>query len=251
MAASKEPEYPPFVLGKPRFNQETYYGRLRHFMEVVDPATLLTSERKLRESIKLLDDFKKGTLPEGTTDKQLWQAQKIKQAIIHPDTGEKIFPPFRMSGYVPFGSITVIGLLLPNQTIKQIIFWQWLNQSHNAAVNYSNRNATKPTPTTRFLAGYVGAVSSAVSIAVGLSMFLRKASAFPQSTRALIERFVPYPAVACANIFNVVLMRNNELKEGIEVFDKSGNVLGTSKVAAKKVCRCVCTDVHICVSQCV
>jgi hypothetical protein len=98
MAASKEPEYPPFVLGKPRFNQETYYGRLRHFMEVVDPATLLTSERKLRESIKLLDDFKKGTLPEGTTDKQLWQAQKIKQAIIHPDTGEKIFPPFRMSG---------------------------------------------------------------------------------------------------------------------------------------------------------
>jgi hypothetical protein len=44
MAASKEPEYPPFVLGKPRFNQETYYGRLRHFMEVVDPATLLTSE---------------------------------------------------------------------------------------------------------------------------------------------------------------------------------------------------------------
>jgi hypothetical protein len=164
-------------------------------MEVVDPATLLTSERKLRESIKLLDDFKKGTLPEGTTDKQLWQAQKIKQAIIHPDTGEKIFPPFRMSGYVPFGSITVIGLLLPNQTIKQIIFWQWLNQSHNAAVNYSNRNATKPTPTTRFLAGYVGAVSSAVSIAVGLSMFLRKASAFPQSTRALIERFVPYPAV--------------------------------------------------------
>ena len=57
--------------------------------------------------------------------------------------------------------------------------------------------------------------------------------------------------VACANIFNVVLMRNNELKEGIEVFDKSGNVLGTSKVAAKKVCRCVCTDVHICVSQCV
>ena len=30
---------------------------------------------------------------------------------------------------------------------------------------------------------------------VGLSMFLRKASAFPQSTRALIERFVPYPAV--------------------------------------------------------
>ena len=30
-------------------------------------------------------------------------------------------------------------------------------------------------------------------------------------------------------------MRNSELVEGIEVFDKNGTVVGTSKVAAKKV----------------
>lgn len=65
------------------------------------------------------------------------------QAIIHPDTGEKILMPFRMSGYVPFGTPMVVGMLLPNQTIFSTIFWQWLNQSHNACVNYSNRNATK------------------------------------------------------------------------------------------------------------
>ncbi|XP_019470580.1 uncharacterized protein LOC104910884 isoform X3 [Meleagris gallopavo] len=34
----------------------------------------------------------------------LWGAQKIKQAIIHPDTNETIFMPFRMSGYIPFGT---------------------------------------------------------------------------------------------------------------------------------------------------
>ncbi len=38
---------------------------------------------------------------------KLWEAQKVKQAIFHPDTGEKIFPAFRMSGFVPFGWITV------------------------------------------------------------------------------------------------------------------------------------------------
>ena len=30
-------------------------------------------------------------------------------------------------------------------------------------------------------------------------------------------------------------MRNSELKTGIEVFDEKGEVVGTSKVAAKKV----------------
>ncbi|XP_013930481.1 PREDICTED: sideroflexin-5-like [Thamnophis sirtalis] len=97
---------------------------------------------------------------------QLWRAQKIKQAIIHPDTNETIFMPFRMSGYIPFGTPIVVGLLLPNQTLASTIFWQWLNQSHNACVNYANRNATKPSPTSKFIQGYLGAVVSAVSIAV-------------------------------------------------------------------------------------
>ena len=38
-------------------------------------------------------------------------------------------------------------------------------------------------------------------------------------------------------------MRNSELKTGIEVFDEKGEVVGTSKVAAKKVskmCLCEC-----------
>lgn len=41
---------------------------------------------------------------------------------------------------------------------------------------------------------------------------------------------------ATASTCNVVLMRNSELAEGIDVFDKNEKVIGTSKVAAKKVC---------------
>ncbi|XP_069550301.1 sideroflexin-5b [Brachyistius frenatus] len=224
---------PVFQLGRPRYDQGSFLGRLRHFVDIIDPSTLFVSETRLKECIKLLDDYKHDTLPPGVSDVQLWEAQKIKQAIIHPDTGEKIFMPFRMSGYVPFGTPIVIGLLLPNQTVVSTIIWQWLNQSHNACVNYANRNATKPTPTSKFLQGYIGAVTSAVSIAVGLNVLIQKANKLSPATKMIIQRLVPFPAVASANICNVGLMRHNELSEGIAVLDNNGNVVGSSKIAAR------------------
>jgi tricarboxylate carrier len=207
---------------------------LRHFIDIIDPRTLLTTKEKLQYSIQLLDQFRNGTLPAGITDKDLWEAQKVKQAIIHPDTGEKIFMPFRMSGFVPFGSPIVVGLLLPNPTLAQTVFWQWLNQSHNACVNYSNRNASKKTPISRFVLGYTGAVTSAVGIAVGLSILIRRANGLSLAVKLLVQKFVPFPAVATASTCNVILMRFSELYEGIEVFDKQEKVVGTSQLAAKK-----------------
>ncbi|EDV20015.1 uncharacterized protein TRIADDRAFT_32552 [Trichoplax adhaerens] len=226
--------YPPFTLGKSRFDQSTFLGRLRHFLDVTDPRTLFVSEKQLQDSIKLLNEYKIGKLPDGVTNEQLWKAQKIKQAIIHPDTNEKIFMPFRMSGFVPFGTPIVVGLLLPNPSMKSIIFWQWLNQSHNACVNYANRNASKPTPTSEFVAGYFAAITSAITIALGLTAVIKRADRFSPATRNAIQRFVPFPAVASASVCNVLFMRRNELSRGIEVVDKDGNTVGTSKIAAKK-----------------
>ncbi|XP_028852399.1 sideroflexin-5a isoform X2 [Denticeps clupeoides] len=230
---SPSDSYPPFRLGESRFDQSSFYGRLRHFLDVIDPRTLFVSEQRLNESVNLLEHFKNGTLPSNVTNSQLWKAQKVKQAIIHPDTGAKIFMPFRMSGYIPFGTPVVVGLLLPNQTLASTVFWQCLNQSHNACVNYSNRNASQPTTGSQFILGYTGAVTSAVSIAVGLSIFVQKAQSFRPATRLLVQRFIPFPAVACANVCNVVLMRHTELEEGVSVMDEEGRVVGISRIAAR------------------
>ncbi|XP_046556395.1 sideroflexin-5-like [Haliotis rubra] len=224
--------YPPFKLNRPRYDQGTYLGRLRHFMDVIDPRTLFTTEAKLQASVTLLEDYSNGNLKSSTTDKQLWEAQKIKQVIQTP--GEKIFMPFRMSGNVPFGAPIVTGLLLPNPSMFHTIFWQWLNQSHNAGINFCNRNATKETPTSRFLIGYCGAVTSALSIAVGLNLLIKNAHKFRPATKLLIKKFIPFPAVATASTCNVLLMRNFELSEGIEVFDQNEKMVGTSKIAARK-----------------
>lgn len=227
-------DVPTFQLGKSRYNLETFLGRFKHNMDIIDPSTLFVSEAKLTESIQLLDAFKQGTLAKDTPHTQLWQAQKIKQSTLHPDTGEKIPMPFRMSGYVPFNSPILAGLLMPGPTIPQLIFWQWLNQSHNACVNYANRNASKPTNMKTFITGYAGAVGSAISISVGLNLALKRMTGLAPTVKALVSRFVPLPAVMTASTLNVVLMRMHELDEGIEVLDKEGEVVGTSKVAAKK-----------------
>ncbi|TKC36600.1 hypothetical protein EI555_002772 [Monodon monoceros] len=288
-AANASTDAPPFQLGKPRFQQTSFYGRFRHFLDIIDPRTLFVTERRLREAVQLLEDYKHGTLRPGVTNEQLRNQERSKvshpqwfvavatlectenqaavtlcsvpgscQAILHPDTNEKIFMPFRMSGYIPFGTPIVVGLLLPNQTLASTVFWQWLNQSHNACVNYANRNATKPSPASKFIQGYLGAVISAVSIAVGLNVLVQKANKFTPATRLLVQRFVPFPAVgasnhiqgrmpsapltpapchplspASANICNVVLMRYGELEEGIDVLDGDGNLVGSSKIAAR------------------
>ncbi|VFV19572.1 sideroflexin-5 [Lynx pardinus] len=196
-AANTSTDAPPFQLGKPRFQQTSFYGRFRHFLDIIDPRTLFVTERRLREAVQLLEDYKHGTLRPGVTNEQ------------------------------------VVGLLLPNQTLASTVFWQWLNQSHNACVNYANRNATKPSPASKFIQGYLGAVISAVSIAVGLNVLVQKANKFTPATRLLVQRFVPFPAVASANICNVVLMRYGELEEGIDVLDGDGNLVGSSKIAAR------------------
>lgn len=40
---------------------------------------------------------------------------------------------------------------------------------------------------------------------------------------------------ASANVCNVALMRHSELSEGIDVLDSNGNVVGSSRIAAKHV----------------
>mmetsp|Transcript_3795 Transcript_3795/g.11727 ORF Transcript_3795/g.11727 Transcript_3795/m.11727 type:complete len:332 (-) Transcript_3795:34-1029(-) len=222
-----------FWLDAPRYDQSTFAGRLRHFLNVIDPLTLFTSKEKLESSLQLLEDWKKGGARD-TPVEELWKAKKIKDAIIHPDTGETVPMPFRMSGFVPFGVPIVVGLLLPNLSYGGTMFFQWANASHNALVNYYNRNASSHTSTRTFLESYAAASVTAMSVAVGLNMLVRKSANLSPAMKTVIQRFVPFPAVALSNVANVTLMRQEELKSGIAIFDKSGKYLGDSKKAAKQ-----------------
>lgn len=58
---------------------------------------------------------------------------------LHPDTGLPVPLPFRLSAFVPTNLIIVGGMLMPNPTLKAVLFWQWANQSLNGAFIVSCR----------------------------------------------------------------------------------------------------------------
>ena len=52
---------------------------------------------------------------------------------------------------------------------------------------------------------------------------------------SFLHKLHHFSFVATASVFNIILMRNHELSEGIEVLNKEGEVVGTSVVAAREV----------------
>lgn len=61
----------------------------------------------------------------------VWKAKQLVDSSLHPDTGKPVPLPFRMSAFVPTNLLIVGGMLMPNPTLKSVIFWQWANQSLN------------------------------------------------------------------------------------------------------------------------
>ncbi|KAI9178793.1 Sideroflexin FSF1 [Blastocladiella emersonii ATCC 22665] len=213
-------------LSRPRYSQETYLGRVRHFIDVTDPRTLLASEAELQRAKQLMDDYKNGLVHSMVGVEDYWRAKKLVSATYHADTGEKVFLPFRMSCFVPTNMFVLFGMLMPNQSTAAIAFWQWLNQSVNVAVNYANANKTAPMSMTETAAAYAGAVTTSCGVALGLN-HLAERGKFP---RRLVGT-IPFAAVALAGTANVFLMRQKELTDGIMVTDEQGRDLGKSAKA--------------------
>ncbi|KAF4659700.1 hypothetical protein FOL47_007476 [Perkinsus chesapeaki] len=187
-------------------------------------------QKEIYDARSALHDFHNGTSK--LTDEELWKARKLKESAIHPDTGEMIPQPFRMSGYVPFNGPVCVGAVMAKST-PAIIFWHWINQSQNAFVNYFNRNASSPVDDATLTKSYLAAVTSAIAIAYGLSTVVKKR--LPPARATVVLRWVGLPASMVASSANCFIMRHSELDTGITVFKKGTNEeVGTSRLAAKK-----------------
>lgn len=145
----------------PLWDQHTFAGRFKHFAFVTDPRTVFASSAKLYAAKQLCLKYRDREEPDDTTRDQIIYAKKLYSSAFHPDTSELQNVIGRMSFQVPGGVILCGGMLQFYQTIPAVLFWQFLNQSFNAIVNYTNRNAKSPVSVTQLGVSYVSATTSA------------------------------------------------------------------------------------------
>ncbi|KAF3926825.1 Sideroflexin-5 [Dactylellina cionopaga] len=233
----------PQELPSSRYNLSTYWGRVRHSADISDPRTLFTSGAQLQQAIHLVKGYKTGDVtvnkPDGPSMDDVWAAKKIVDSTIHPDTGEPVFLPFRMSCFVLSNLIVTAGMLQPGLGTTGTLLWQITNQSLNVAINTSNANKSSPLSTSDLLTSYGMAVTASCGVALGLNAIVPRLKRVSPSTRLILSRLIPFAAVASAGVVNVFLMRGGEIRKGIDVYipkDKSGTgepeSIGKSKKAA-------------------
>ncbi|RCK63301.1 putative mitochondrial transport protein FSF1 [Candida viswanathii] len=220
----------PVNLPHSKYDLTTYWGRVKHCAEISDPTMLLNTSGDIERAKRMVWDYKNGVTSKMTPE--LWRAKKILDSTLHPDTGETVFLPFRMSSCVLSNLVVTAGMLTPNLGTAGTLFWQIANQSLNVAINTSNANKSHPLTTQQLVTNYAVAVTASCSVALGLNSLVPRLKSLKPNTRMILGRLVPFAAVVSAGIVNVFLMRSEELKKGISVFDKKGDEVGTSKTAA-------------------
>jgi len=213
-------------LTKPKWDQSTFVGRLKYFAAVTDPRLSLLRDHELEGAKTLLQLYRKKAEPQGTTDDQVWRAKHIYESAFHPDSGEKQNVFGRMSFQVPGGMLITGAMLQFYRSNVGVVFWQWVNQSFNALVNYTNRNANVEQDNSKLLIAYVSATSAALGTSLGLKSYLAKRAS------PLFQRYVPFAAVASANMVNIPLMRRSEIENGITCVNEEGTPVINSKTAA-------------------
>jgi tricarboxylate carrier len=178
--------------------------------------TLLVNASGLEHAKSLIASYKQGKLKEMTPE--LWHAKKLVDSTLHPDTGEPVFLPFRMSCFVLSNLVVTAGMLTPGLGTTGTLLWQITNQSLNVAINTSNGNKSTPLTTSQIATSYAMAVTASCSVALGLNALVPRLKSVSPNTKLLLGRLVPFAAVASAGALNVFLMRGEEIRRGIDVY---------------------------------
>lgn len=77
---------------------------------------LFTGQHGLERAKELVSAYKQGKVQDMTPE--LWKAKKIIDSTLHPDTGEPVLLPFRMSCFVFSNLVVTAGMLQPGLKVR-------------------------------------------------------------------------------------------------------------------------------------
>lgn len=222
--------------------EKSYWGRFRHMLDVCGPPswkTLLATDAELEAARNLCRTVSASTSAGVSFETvELSKAQALCAAALHPDTREPIALPFRMAAHVPVNSV-LLWAMLSAPTPVTVAAAQLANQGFNAAQFFANRNASNSVSTGTVIASFIGAVSSAVAVGYGLSRWAETAcrKALAEGRSAALPRHLriltPFVAASAAKPLQIGLMRGDEWREGVAVYDGEGTLRGRSVAAGK------------------
>ncbi len=192
-------------LNSPRYDQSTFEGRAKHFFATTNPMNILATDAELDAAKDIVLAYREDREDPNLTDDEIWKAKELYDSAFHCQTGEKLFILGRMSFQVP-GNMLITGCMMTfYKTVPAVIFWQVANQSFNAVVNYTNRNASVGVSNEQLGMAAGAATSASVAVALGFNKLIASS---PMLAGGVIGRLVPMFAVAAANCVNIPLMRS-------------------------------------------
>jgi len=101
---------------------------------VTDPKYFFTGDDEIVKGVNTVQQFKK--MAEAAPDGKIQITAQEKESILNGiklmnantnDMGELVLKPFRMCGFVPVNIPILCGILLSAPTMRNTIFFQWLN----------------------------------------------------------------------------------------------------------------------------
>lgn len=84
-------------LSQPRYDQNTFEGRAKHFFKTTNPLNVLASDTDLERAKNIVESYRNGTEDKSLTEDEIWDAKELYDSAYHCQTGEKLFLPGRMS----------------------------------------------------------------------------------------------------------------------------------------------------------
>ena len=235
-----------FSMSEPLFDESTFYGRFRMLYEAGHPKHAFVSNaealrqyaivkaQQQKEDEQMSSTGKPHLLLTEEEIRVVRRAQTISKSAIHPDTGSPIPIPQRFSFFLPGNLPIAMGMLFTAPTMFNTIFWQVINQSYNALLNFGNANKSSPVTQTDIFKSYVMAIISSCGAGAAVrSSTASLAKGLTGSRLFVLNGAVTFIACSIGGFANNWCIRMPERQTGIAVTDPdSGKSYGLSKNCA-------------------
>ncbi|ODM91512.1 Sideroflexin-3 [Orchesella cincta] len=199
-------------LDDPRWDQNTYAGRFKHFFVTINPLHSLHSRETLEKARDIVTRYKKGENIKNLSEDEIWRSQAHLRLRLPP----------RLGSTDALDRADVFTGSNEHDSRRRMV-------SFFTRPNLPSYFGSEPFLNRQLGISYVLGTGGAMAISTGFQQLItRSGKQFP-----LLSRLVPFLGVAAATCVNIPIMRSQELVQGVPVVDAQGNRVGFSAIAAQ------------------